>query len=318
MNNLVSAIVTSYNHAEYLEIRMESLLAQTYEDIEIIVIDDCSTDGSTKVLEKYRKNPKIEVVVLDTNGGYANASNLGVSLCKGEYIMFAECDDFSEPTQVEMLAKHLSENKGVGVAYCRSSIVDKDGKIIGDDFTLREKAFKKCCIGNTLITKSMMQKFLLNSCVIPNMSAALLKKDIITQVGGLSNAYKICADWDLWCKIATRTDFYYVTLPLNNFRTHSSTARNTFGIKVQIYEIHKLLYCAAPMFNLSLYEKFKFRINCGAIWARSFNENPMEWMRSFPFLWWKSLEYDKLSFAYLFIGFLSKAFKLVRKKFYRK
>ncbi len=318
MNNLVSAIVTSYNHAEYLEIRMESLLAQTYEDIEIIVIDDCSTDGSTKVLEKYRNNPKIEVVVLDTNGGYANACNLGVNLCKGEYIMFAECDDFSESTQVETLARHLSENESVGVAYCRSNIVDKDGKIIGDDFTIREKTFKRYCIENTLITKHVMQRFLLHSCAIPNMSAALLKKDIITQVDGLSNAYKMCADWDLWCRIATCTDFYYVTLPLNNFRTHSSTARNIFGIKVQVYEIQKLLYCSASKFNLSLLEKLKFRIDFGFVWAGYFKENPMEWMRSLPFLWWEGLEHDKLGFAYLFLSFLSKAFKFAQEIFYKK
>ena len=80
----ISIIVASYNHAEYLEERMDTLLNQTFDKFEIIVVDDCSTDNSTEVLEKYRDNPKTTFIFLEENGGYAKACNLGISKSRGE------------------------------------------------------------------------------------------------------------------------------------------------------------------------------------------------------------------------------------------
>jgi len=90
-NELVSIVVTSYNHAEYLEQRLQSLLDQTYSNFEIIVVDDNSTDNSRQVLEKYRNNPKIKLFYNEINYGHAKTCNLGVSKCRGEYVIFAEC-----------------------------------------------------------------------------------------------------------------------------------------------------------------------------------------------------------------------------------
>src|SRR5208283_3292537 len=109
MSDIVSIIVTSYNHAEYLRQRMESLLAQTYKAFEIIVVDDCSTDESLKVLKEYERDPRVKIVALDRNGGYANACNIGVKLSSGEFIMFAECDDYNDSDHVRVLLDKITK-----------------------------------------------------------------------------------------------------------------------------------------------------------------------------------------------------------------
>jgi glycosyltransferase involved in cell wall biosynthesis len=310
---LVSVIVTSYNHAEYLDHRMQSLLAQTYENMEIIVVDDCSTDGSAAVLQGYKQYPHINIVILDKNDGYANACNLGVGLCNGEYIMFAECDDYNEPTHIAVLMASLTAYNNVGVAYCRSNMVDQNGNKAGDDFRYREKSFRIRCLEDTVISKEEMQKYLLIHCVIPNMSAALLRKNLFYFAGGLSSAYRACADWDFWCRVAQCCDFYYVATPLNNFRTHSTTVRSTFGIKLQVSEMFSLLYSAYSHTKLTPAERLKFKLNIGFIWANYINYSPVNWIKSFSSIWRNSLQYEKTSIVYLLFGFVKKTYFIARR-----
>lgn len=309
-DDLISVIVTSYNHAEYLDERMESLLGQTYRNLEIIVVDDCSTDSSLEVLGKYEKYDHVKIVALKKNVGYANASNFGVSICHGEYIMFAECDDFSAPSHIEILHDKMVNKENIGVAYCRSNMVDSNGNVFGDDFCYREPAFQSLCFQDTLIPQPDVQRFFLFSCVIPNMSAALIRKKFFNLVGGLSPAYRVCADWDFWCRISSHCDFYYVAFSLNNFRSHLMTVRNTSGIQVPLIEIISLLYGAFENVNFGFIEKLKFKINVGFIWACYLSQGLLGWLGAFPSIWRQSLKYDNLSLLFLLFGIVKKTIEL--------
>ena len=128
-SGLVSVIVASYNHAEYLQERMESLINQTYQNIEIIVIDDCSTDASTKILRKYENHPKVKLIIRKKNAGWVAVSNQGVKASKGEFIIFANCDDSCESEMIETLVKSMMNNQTAGISYCRSKMIDNDGKL---------------------------------------------------------------------------------------------------------------------------------------------------------------------------------------------
>lgn len=315
----MSVVVTSYNHAEYLKQRMDTLLAQSYPNIEILVIDDCSTDNSLEVLEEYSKYRHIKIIALPKNGGYAAACNHGVSLSNGDYIMFAECDDFNDPIHIEMLMERLIANESVGVAYCRSNMVDSKGIIFGDDFQYREKRFQYHCAQDILIPQTQMQKYFLKSCVIPNMSAALIIKDCIIRAGGLSSDYRICADWDFWCRLAENTDFYYVAKPLNYFRTHETTARNTFGIGIHVREYYKLLYNALPKAKLSKIENMKYRLHYGRLWANFVTRNPREWLSCFSAARCELRQYETYCIVFLFFGMLvnisSALLKLVKRRY---
>lgn len=293
MNELVSVIVTSYNHSEYLKQRMDSLLKQTYSPVEIIVIDDCSTDESSSVLEEYRHIPNLKLNMLKENGGYANACNLGVKLCKGNYIMFAECDDYNEPDHIEILMRSLLANKTAGVVYCKSNMVDSHGQIFGNDFQNREKLFQSFCSKDVLIPQKMIQKFFLIACVVPNMSAAVIKKEYFQIVGGFDAKYKVCADWDFWCRIAEYCDFYYVSKKLNNFRRHPTTVGNTFGFRMKTLEIFDILYKSFAKLHLNYLEKLKFKAAIGAVWGVDIKDHPVEWMKSFLSVMWQGVKYDQ-------------------------
>lgn len=314
MNELVSVIVTSYNHAEYLKQRMDSLLKQTYSPIEIIVVDDCSTDESAAVLEEYRHIPNLRLNMLRENGGYANACNLGVKLCNGKYIMFAECDDYNEPEHIELLMRAILDNKAIGVAYCRSNMVDSERRILGNDFECREKSFKKLCSSDTLISREMIQKFLLISCVVPNMSAAIIRKECFDIVGGFDPKYKACADWDFWCRMAEYHDFYYVARPLNYFRIHENTVRKKASVALQVGEYYDLLYRSFARMNLKFSDGVRFRINLGFAWANFIIINPFDWFRSLPTVWLRSVRHDKLSAFYMMLGLIIKAVRALQRR----
>ncbi|HET6990511.1 MAG TPA: glycosyltransferase family 2 protein, partial [Bacteroidia bacterium] len=101
MNNspLVSVILPNYNHARFLEQRIKSILSQTFRDFEIIILDDCSTDNSREIIDRYRSDEKISHVIFnETNSGSAFSQwKKGIQSASGTYIWIAESDDFCDP-----------------------------------------------------------------------------------------------------------------------------------------------------------------------------------------------------------------------------
>jgi glycosyltransferase involved in cell wall biosynthesis len=292
---------------------MESLVNQSYGLLEIIVVDDGSTDGSLAVLEKYRKDPRIRIWPLEQNGGYANACNLGVSLSSGEFIMFAECDDYDEPDHIEVLVSRLKENESAGVAYCRSVMVDGQGRILGDDFQYREESFRARCTRDTLVPQRAMQKYFLKSCVVPNMSAAMVRKKHFQLIHGFNPEFKACADWDFWCRLSEHCDFYYVTKPLNYFRTHASAVRNTMGMLISVPEIYHLLAKALSRTTLTIRERLAVKINMASIWTNYINEDPAGWLSQFPRLFRRCLREENMVMVYLILALIRKGYHFLQR-----
>jgi glycosyltransferase involved in cell wall biosynthesis len=311
MSELVSVIITSYNHAEYLKQRLDTIIAQTYKNLEIIVIDDCSSDNSLDILKEYADLSNIKIVAFKKNEGYAFACRSGVQESKGDYIMFAESDDFSEPEQIETLLREIVRDKNIGVVWCRSNIVDENGKVIGDDYSGREKAFRKMCLNDAYIKKEFMQKFFLPSCVIPNMSAALIRKSFFEKTGGLSSDFKVCADWDFWNRMARVSDFFYVAKALNNFRTHQKTVRNTCSSNIQVREIFKLVDDASGKVYTTLVGRIKAKLNFGYIGAYMIIYNSGHRRENAIFIYREGTRYIQSFFFFLLAGFLINAYEYI-------
>ena len=264
---LVSIVVASYNHAEFLERRMESLIAQIYQNIEIIVIDDCSPDNSLEILRKYESHPKVKLVVREQNGGWVAVSNQGVELSSGEFVIFANCDDDCEPSMIGRLVEGMRANPSAGISYCRSALIDEDDKQLGDDYLIREKAFRRRCSNDTLLTQREMGRFLLHSCVIPNLSAALIRRECFTSVGSLTSEYRVCSDWDLFFRIVARYDVAYISAPLNKFRQHKTTIRSSTKERVVYEEYFRLLLGQIKLQNLSLAARIRYRMHVMYLWT---------------------------------------------------
>lgn len=296
---LVSVIVASYNHAEFLEQRIESLIGQTYNPIEIVVIDDCSTDNSVEILRRYASQPKVKLVLREKNGGWVAVSNQGVELSTGEYVMFGNCDDACDASMVERLVASLERNPNAGVAFCRSVMIDEKDRVIGDDFLVRERAFRQRCAADAVIRGDEMSRFLLHSCVIPNLSAALIRRQCIEAVGLFSEAYRACSDWDFFFRVASRFDFCYTAAALNRFRQHETTIRHVMKAKATYEEYFRLLLGQIRTLDLSVAEHCRFRAHVMYLWAVHLLSPAQHGLQNFPFHLKKVLSLDPASLVFL-------------------
>lgn len=304
-NPLVSIVFTSYNHSEYLQQALESIINQTHQNFELIIVDDFSTDGSREILRGYQDHEKIKLHLLDKNtGSYVKASNYGARFAEGEYLLFAQCDDFADPRQVEFLLKALFENETVGVAYSRSNMVDKDNHIFADDYRGRERKFRLKCKTDTIISSLEMRRFLSFSCVLPNLSAALLRRELYVKVGGIPEKYQVAADWAFWLSLSELTDFYYISKPLNNFRQHETTIRNKVKIQKQILEIYAIFYEHIKIYSLTGESARNMKLGAGFVWFSFLFLGYEAWIKCFFSVFRETLKLERMNLVYLFLGFL--------------
>lgn len=309
---LVSIVFTSYNHKEYLVTALESLINQTYSNIEIIIIDDCSTDGSQEVLSRYNSFKNVNIKLQSKNSGsYVKASNLGASYANGDYILFAQCDDFADERQIEILVNAIISNPNVGVVFSKSNLVNESGIKTAEDLFFRETKFKKHIKNNSLIKGVEMRSFLSFSCVIPNLSAALINHDLFKEIGSFSEEFLVVADWELWLNLSEKCDFLYVNKALNNFRQHSTTIRSTIKLETQVLEIYSLFYSHIAKYKLSSEEAFHFKSGAGSIWASYFLSNKVVWVRSFLSIHKSLRNLDKKHLYFLFVGIANKLLKTI-------
>src|SRR5690348_12920169 len=128
----VSVIVPNYNHARFLRQRIDSILNQTFQDFELILLDDRSTDDSRSVLSSYASDPRVRLEFNEKNSGSTYKQwNKGVRLARAEYVWIAESDDYADPHLLERLVRSLDSDPGMVLAFCRSVSVTEDGSVGG-------------------------------------------------------------------------------------------------------------------------------------------------------------------------------------------
>lgn len=300
---LVSIVFTSFNHKEYLKQALDSLINQSYTNYEIIIVDDCSTDGSQEILLQYEYLEKVKLKLQPTNSGsYVKASNYGASFAKGEYLLFAQCDDFADHNQLENLVKAFTLSSIIGVVWSRSNLVNEKGLVFEDDFKGREKKFCDKCKTDILLTGNEMRRFLSYSCVLPNLSAALIKKEFYELVGGLSEKYQVASDWAFWLSLSEITHFYYISNPLNNFRQHETTIRSKVKVERQIIEIFTIFYEHGKNNNLRRNELRHLKIGFGFIWFSFIFSGVSSWLKSFYSIFKRTFNDEKFNLIFVLLG----------------
>src|SRR5437016_5344550 len=121
----VSVIIPAYNKAEYTRRTVESVLAQTYPNVEIIVVDDGSKDETSNVMAEYGSRINY---ILKVNGGACSARNEGIRRATGEYVTFLDCDDLFYPEKLQKCVLHLEENSQFGFVYTAVHFIDEHDK----------------------------------------------------------------------------------------------------------------------------------------------------------------------------------------------
>ena len=217
----ISVIIPNYNHSLFLNDRINSVLSQTYDNFELILLDDCSTDNSVEILDKFSIHPKVSHFEVNNENSGSNYIqwNKGVALAKGDLIWIAESDDTCSNHFLEKLVPSFLDDK-VMLAYSQSNRMNFKGEIVGDWF-FQTDMMDKSLFDTSFTMKGVdfIEQFLLKKNVIPNASAVLFRRTSFELVLGANENVKYCADWLLWLNILVRNgNVYYTNEKLNNFR----------------------------------------------------------------------------------------------------
>ncbi len=230
----VSIIIPTYNGAHYIEETIESVLAQTYKDYEIIIIDDGSTDNTNKVLGKYKN--KIKYFYQKHSGGYlAKVRNFAISNSEGKYIAFLDNDDLWLKEKLEIQTTYMEKHKNISLSYT-------DIYYFGD-YVPRELNGKSQFEVRTMNPGTYFEQ-LFEFNFIP-VSTVLVRKECLKHVGLFDESIKYASDHDLWLRIAAKYKVGEIDKPLAKYRMHGERLSN--GHEVYLGEL-KTLKKIAKMF----------------------------------------------------------------------
>lgn len=222
----VSVIIPNYNHARYLQQRIESVLLQTFTDFELIILDDASTDNSKEIIEKFRvEDSRISFYPFTKNSGSPFIQwNKGVRLAKANLVWIAESDDIASPDFLQVMVDKHNNNSQISLAFCQSNRMSDKGEITGSWKTFTDD-LNSDLFRNDFVMKGIdfINHFLIHKNVIPNASAVLFKKNIYDEVDGANERLKTNSDWLTWLKMLLKYDIAFIARPLNNFRYHSQS-----------------------------------------------------------------------------------------------
>lgn len=217
---MVSIIVPNYNHAKYLKERIDSIFSQTYQDYELILLDDKSTDDSRYVLEGYRNNPRVSHIIYnDINSTSPFIQwRKGISLAKGEWIWIAESDDVANEYFLDTLMK-VTDNKNIGLVYSHLQWIDSDGNFMCSQDNEDEYEY--------FTGKRFIEDKLLYTTTIFNVSSAIFRKEVLEQVDWSKfSKMKMCGDYYLYVLLSSLCDVCECKKVLDSYRQHNN---NTSG-----------------------------------------------------------------------------------------
>lgn len=250
---MVSVILPNYNHAPYLRQRIESILNQTYQNFELIILDDCSPDNSKGVIEEYRNNSHISHILYnETNSGSTFKQwKKGIDLAKGEYIWIAESDDYAELTFLEKTMDSISKYNSV-LCFSLTTIVNKGGNRVMEQPAILPDY--------SMDINQFTENYLLYSNPICNASMVVFKKDAIAanRWNNIIN-FKYCGDWLLWSSFLGEGEVTVSEVKeyLNYFRTHSVNVSNKSEDRgLGILEGYKVSEIIAKRLHLKLGKEY--------------------------------------------------------------
>lgn len=199
----ISVIIPAYNCAGYLPEAIESVLAQTLEDYELIVVDDGSTDGTEKVVKRYGDRVRY---LRQENRGPGAAKNLGIRNCRGSLIATLDADDKWRPEKLAIQYEYMSSHPEVGLVYSDASSFDAKG--------IRTIAYNKNY-------RRVFQGMVFDRLILKNFIASItimVRKECLDRVGLFPENFMISEDWHLWLRIAREYPIGYIDQPLAMYR----------------------------------------------------------------------------------------------------
>ena len=252
---LASVILPNYNHAPYLQQRIESILQQTFSDFELILLDDCSTDNSREILQAYQHHPKVSHLVLNehNSGSTFIQWERGIQLSRGTYIWIAESDDFADPTFLEQTTGELEKDRNAVLAFTGSQLVDAGGRAMAldwDRFPKNTPAVTTCS-GRDYVWARMLYT---NN--VYNASMVVFRKSCYDRVPDTYRQLRYCGDWLFWAEIGLQGNMIRINRKLNYFRQHACRVSVSAEKKgLSFIEGSSVILSLSDKMNLSYYKR---------------------------------------------------------------
>lgn len=221
---MVSIILSTYNRAHTLKVTIDSILNQTYEDLELIIVDDGSTDNTKELIESYKDN-RIRTFYLKENQFYCVAANLGMEKAEGEYIAFATSDDIWESEKLEVQIDYMKKRPECGACFSFADMIDENGKNANMEYAGLAKLFSE----NHYTQKEWIQRFYLEGNCLSHPSA-VVRKDVMDEVGGYNLMFCQSADMELWFRIVRKYPIHVIEKMLVHYRCYRNPLDQVGGV----------------------------------------------------------------------------------------
>ncbi len=252
----VSIIIPAYNAEQFIDKTLDSVFNQSYQDFEVIVVDDGSCDGTGKVISKYKDRL---TYILKENQGLSLARNTGIAVARGEYIAFLDHDDIWLPERLKVGLTLLEEDRGLYLCFSDAYIIDKKGR--------RRN--------NTLFEiyrphRGMVFRELLKENFIPIITA-VVRKDIFKEIGLFNPQYKIVEDWDFFLRMSRRYPMTFINQPLAEYRIHegSFSRRKDIALTESVNIIDKNInFVDKITTNMLKKKKQRFQFDLGILYLQ--------------------------------------------------
>jgi len=201
-NPLVSVVIATYNMATYLPLAVRSALAQTYRNIEVLIIDDGSTDATAESVAPFLADARVRFRK-QANGGQAVAKNRGIRESTGEYVAFLDADDLWAPDKLEAQIPLFAASPAVGVVYSGFACIDGEGAPLA---SVPAKLHRGRVSGPLLIFNFV------------GFGTSVVKRECFQRLGSFNENLRMGIDYDLWLRFSTQYEFDYVDRPLLHYR----------------------------------------------------------------------------------------------------
>lgn len=225
----VSVIIPNFNHAAYLDERIESVLNQDFDSFEVIVLDDNSTDNSLDIIQSFANHKKISQVIVNkqNSGSTFKQWQKGVELAQGRFIWIAESDDIAHESFLSTMVSISQADETITLAYCQSDEIDHQGTVIGDYFRYTDDLDAQLWYDRfKLAGEYFVVSYLTKRNCIPNVSAILFRKRAFQQLDQAVTQCRYLGDWLFYIKALKGNSIAYTPDKLNKFRTHGLTTRS--------------------------------------------------------------------------------------------
>ncbi|MEN6318260.1 MAG: glycosyltransferase [Syntrophaceae bacterium] len=263
---LISVMICTYNGERYLSQTIESVLNQTYSNLELIIVDDGSTDHTVEIIKNYQKNDERIRLFTESHKGFAASRNKALRESRGQWIAIIDHDDLCYPERLEMQLALTKAYPEADFCFCDTDFIDEDNNVIGSQFSNFDSGTP--FLGEPFIEKVTAGKMLLQLGGFIDSESVFIRRGIAEKYGMVNTKYLYAADYDFFIRLGFEINFCFTRAKLSAWRLHKRQA--TKNNKAKLYlELIDVLLNYLPDNRVDMRTKCSIGIKIGKLLVRT-------------------------------------------------